>query len=65
MNERKDVQDEKHRAESIALVVWDPDTGEIDPVCPALDSNLRVEKFAGRIEKVYLSRYKGLPPHER
>lgn len=65
MNERTGVQEENHRAESIALVVWDPDTGEIDAACPALSSSLRLEKFAKRIEQVYLSRYKGLPPHER
>lgn len=65
MNLRLSVQDENHRAESIALVFWNPDTGEIDPDLPGLASNLRLEKFAERIEEVYLSRYKGLPPHER
>lgn len=65
MNLRSSVQDENHRAESIALVVWDPDIGVIDPDIPGTDSNLRLEKFAKRIEDVYLSRYKGLPPHER
>lgn len=65
MNERTGVQEENHRAESIALVVWDPDTGKIDAENPAPSSNLRLEKFTGRIEQTYLSRYKGLPPHER
>lgn len=65
MNERVGVWEENHRAESIALVIWDPDTGEISSEYPPTDSNLRLEKFSGRIESVYLSRYKGLPPHER
>ncbi len=65
MNLRKSVQDENHRAESIALVLWNPDTGEVDFDLPGATSNLRLEQFATRIEEVYLSRYKGLPPHER
>ena len=65
MNCRESVLGENHRVESIAMVVWDPDTGLVDPDIPAASSNLRLEKFAKRIEEVYLSRYKGLPPHER
>ena len=65
MNCRESVLGENHRVESIAMVVWDPDTGLVDPDIPAASSNLRLEKFAKRIEDVYLSRYKGLPPHER
>lgn len=65
MNCRESVLGENHRAESIAMVVWDPDTGLIDPDVPVADSNLRLEKFSKRIEEIYLSRYKGLPPHER
>lgn len=65
MNGRDSVLGENHKAESIALVVWDPDTGEIDVTCPAADSSLRLEMFAKRIEETYLSRYKGLPPHSR
>lgn len=56
MNERTGVQEENHRAESIALVIWDPDNGEIDFTCPPPASNLRFEKFAPRIEDVYRSR---------
>ena len=65
MNLRLRVQDENHRAESIAMVVWDPDTGDVDNAMPPSESNLRIEKYAKRIEEIYLSRYKGLPPHER
>lgn len=65
MNERMEVLEENHRAESIALVVWDPDTGEISKEYPPAESSLRLEKFSKRVESIYLSRYKGLPPHER
>lgn len=65
MNERESVLGENHKAESITLVIWNPETGEVDSSVPARISSLRLEKFAERIEKVYLSRYKGLPPHER
>lgn len=65
MNERKGIQEENHRAESIALVVWDPHTGVIDMGTPGNESSLRLEKFGKRVEEIYFSRYKGLPPHER
>lgn len=52
-----------HKAEAIALVVWDPGTGEIDPTWPDVDSCVRLEKFSSQVEETYLNRYKGLPPH--
>lgn len=63
MNERFGVDEENHKAESIALVVWDATTGNISNTVPNMNSSLRIEKYAQRIEKVYTSRYKGLPPH--
>lgn len=65
MNERIGVQEESHKAESIALVIWDTDTGEIEKSVPEVNSSLRMEKFGNRVEDIYLSRYKGLPPHDR
>ncbi len=65
MNERTGVQEENHKAESVALVVWDTETGKIDVSVPEANSSLRLEKFGDRVEKIYLSRYKGLPPHDR
>lgn len=53
-----------HKAEAIALVVWNPDTGEIDPSWPAPGSLLRLERFSEQIETAYKERYKGLPPHD-
>lgn len=64
MNERFSVEEENHKAESIALVVWDAETGNISKTIPDMNSSLRIEKYAKRIEEVYLSRYKGLPPHQ-
>jgi hypothetical protein len=52
-----------HIAEAIALVVWDPYTGEIDQSIPDPESLLRIEKFSDALGGAYLARYKGLPPH--
>ena len=60
---RVSMDDAVHRAESIALVVWDPYSGEIDSDVPEVKSPLRVEKFSVQIERSYTDRYKGLPPH--
>jgi hypothetical protein len=54
-----------HLAEAIAVVVWDPDTGQIDPNIPEPQSRLRLENFSPTIERIYIARYEGLPPHER
>lgn len=61
---RKDVLDQHHLAEVLSLVIWDPETGEIDTEIPPADSILRVEKFAHRLYPHYVERYKGLPPHD-
>lgn len=60
---RKEINDPNHLAEAIAVVVWDPETGTIDPNIPSRDSHLRIENFSQIVEEVYFSRYKGLPPH--
>jgi CO dehydrogenase/acetyl-CoA synthase delta subunit len=64
LSTRKNVLDQPHLAEAIAMVVWDPHTGEIDKNVPESASNLRLEKIHRIIEEVYLDRYKGLPPHD-
>lgn len=64
LGSRDDELDQDHLAEAIAMVVWDPDTGLIDPNVPPKDSILRIEKMPGRIYPAYLDRYKNLPPHE-
>lgn len=60
---REDINDPEHLAEVIAVVVWDPGSGTIDRSIPTGDSHLRIENFSNRVEKIYSSRYKGLPPH--
>lgn len=65
MNGRNSVLSENHLAESIAFIVWDPDTGEVDASWPPEGSDLRIENFTKRIEKIYSARYAGLPPHTR
>lgn len=52
-----------HLAEAMCHIVWDPTTGEVLPDRPAPDSPLRVERFSEWVERAYVSRYKGLPPH--
>ena len=61
---RKDVWDQAHLAESISLIIWDPNTGEIDKNFPKKETNLRIEDFSKKISDAYLKRYKGLPPHD-
>jgi hypothetical protein len=61
---RKDVLNQAHLAEVISLVVWNPGTGEIDPEIPSQASPLRIEKFSDTLYPHYVSRYKGLPPHD-
>jgi hypothetical protein len=56
--------DSPHKAEAIALVVWHPETGQIDPDWPETASPLRIETFSQQIEQHYVGRYKGLPPHD-
>jgi len=60
---REKVLDEPHLAEAISLVVWDPNTGNVDPNVPDPTSNIRLEQFSERFYIKYLERYKGLPPH--
>ena len=64
LGSRDDELDQPHLAEAISMVIWDPDTGNIDPNFPPPDSILRLEKMPERITPRYLDRYKNLPPHE-
>ena len=52
-----------YMAEAIALVFWEPTSGEINANLPDRTSPLRLEKFSAQVEAAYRSRYKGLPPH--
>ncbi|NML65787.1 hypothetical protein HHL22_11280 [Hymenobacter sp. RP-2-7] len=60
---RTNVSDSFHRAEVAALVIWNPDTGELSGEAPRADSPLRLESFSAQVQAIYNSRYKGLPPH--
>lgn len=64
LGSRDDELDQPHLAEAISMVIWDPDTGTIDPNFPPPDSILRLERMPERIAPRYLDRYKNLPPHE-
>lgn len=60
---RHEINDPAHLAEAIAVVVWNPETGEIMSDVPDQNSHLRLENFSVKIEEIYKSRYQGLPPH--
>ena len=62
---RRSVLDQTQLAEAISLVVWNPETGEIDSSIPPQDSPLRIEKFSNTLYPHYIDRYKGLPPHDK
>ena len=61
---RKDELDQNHLAEAIALLVWDPFTGDIDPIIPSQSSSIRIETLPDKIYPHYIDRYRGLPPHD-
>ncbi len=63
MSGRLSTLDSEHKSEVTSLVLWDPATGLIDHNWPPQNSPLRIEKFSPTIERIYLERYKGLPPH--
>lgn len=63
LGRRLGIDGPDHMAEAIALLLWDPDTGEIDTNTPDPSSPLRIERFVGQVEAAYTNRYKGLPPH--
>src|SRR3989442_692844 len=63
LNRRINVGDPAHLAESIALVLWDPATGLVDPTFPVNGSSVRLDVFSNRIQEAYFNRYQGLPPH--
>ncbi len=65
MSQRSSPIDAPHKAEAISLVIWDPETGIIDPSWPDQGSCLRLESLSDQIQKSYVDRYKGLPPHAK
>jgi hypothetical protein len=60
---RRGVDEPAHMAEAVALIGWEPESGQISPTVPAEGSPIRLEVFSSRIEEIYKARYKGLPPH--
>ncbi len=64
LGSRDDELDQHHLAESISLVIWNPEDGTIDENSPPKDSRLRIETMHERIYNAYKDRYRNLPPHE-
>jgi hypothetical protein len=54
-----------HKAEAVALVLWDPYTGTIDEEWPEPGSPLRLESFSKYVQQQYYERYDGMPPHDK
>jgi hypothetical protein len=65
MTLRSSPIDAPHKAEAIALVVWNPANGTIDQTWPLSNSCLRIEDFPNQIFRSYFDRYKGLPPYDK
>jgi len=63
LGNRRSVIDLPHLAESISLIIWEPETGEISKDSPGPDSILRIESMPEHVQPLYYERYKGLPPH--
>lgn len=63
LNRRDNLDDPAHLAESIALVVWDPQSGLVDGAIPPQGSPVRLEMFSNRVQAAYFLRYQGWPPH--
>jgi hypothetical protein len=49
--------DPPHLLEAVALIVYDPDTGTIDPDLPAAGQDLRWEEFLNRVAETYRLRF--------
>jgi hypothetical protein len=64
LGSREDELDQHNLSEAVALVVWHPADGTIDPNIPPSGSNLRLETINERIAAAYMDRYKNLPPHQ-
>lgn len=64
LGSRENELDQHHLAEAIALVIWNPADGSIDPNSPPIESGLRIETIHERIYSAYKDRYRNLPPHE-
>jgi hypothetical protein len=64
LGRRTRIDGPQYMAEALSLVLWHPKDGEIDLEIPSQTSPLRIEQFHKQIEEAYISRYKGLPPHD-
>ena len=64
LGSRKDELDQHHLAEAIALVLWDPASGQIID-SPAPTSPIHLSKLHERVQDAYVDRYQHLPPHTR
>ncbi|MDD4891760.1 MAG: hypothetical protein PHU85_17720 [Phycisphaerae bacterium] len=62
---RQTTTGDVHKAEVIALFVWDPTNGTVDPNWPPPGSPLRIDRFSEQVEACYTDRFAGMPPHNK
>ncbi len=67
LGSRSSELDQHHLAEAIALVIWDPETGQIEtpenPSAASVNTSIQLTTLHQRVHKCYLERYQHLPPH--
>ena len=62
LGSRKDELDQHHLAEAIALVLWDPESGDLADT-PPIGSPIHLDNLSQRVHAAYVDRYQHLPPH--
>ena len=62
LGSRRDELDQHHLAEAIALVIWDPVTGQVSSPDDSTQS-ISLASMRERLESSYSDRYRHLPPH--
>ena len=63
LGSRKDELDQHHLAEAISMVIWDPETGEIEPDEMEGEHSTHLDSMHDRVYRHYVDRYQHLPPH--
>jgi hypothetical protein len=48
-----------HLLEAISVIAYDPNTGKVDPLLPAVGSGLRWEEFISQLITAYKGRFEG------
>ena len=63
LGSRKDELDQHHLAEATSLVLWNPETGDLEGASLDPESSIHLHTMNKRIHTAYIDRYQHLPPH--